>query len=181
MEVIFLPSEKILEQKKAVVESLAEKLSASCAGVVVDYRGITVSDDTKLRKELREAGVDYFVVKNTLLSRAAKKAGIDGLEPVLEGTTAIALSNEDYIAPARILCKFSDDNKSFKVKSGFVDGKIMPVSEIQELSKLPSREILVAKVLGGLNAPISGFATVLNGTLKGLVVALNAIAEKQGA
>ncbi len=176
-----MPSEKILGQKKALVEDLVSKLNASCAGVVVDYRGITVADDTKLRKELREAGVNYFVVKNTLLSRAAKEAGIEGLDPVLEGTTALALSNEDYIAPAKILCTFAGNNKFFKIKSGFVDGKVMPVDEINELSKLPSKEVLIAKALGGLNAPISGFATVLNGTLKGLVVALNAIAEKQGA
>lgn len=181
MEVNDLPSEKILEQKKAIVTELADKLKSSCAGVVVDYKGIKVADDTKLRKELRESGVDYFVVKNTLLSRAAEQAGIEGLDPVLEGTTAIALSNDDYIAPAKILCNFASENNTFKVKSGFVDGKIMSVTEINELAKLPSKEVLIAKALGGLNAPISGFVTVLNGTIKGLVVALNAIAEKQGA
>lgn len=176
-----MPSEKILEQKKAIVAELAEKLKSSCAGVVVDYRGINVSDDTKLRRELREAGVDYFVVKNTLLSRAAKEANIDGLDSVLEGTTAIAISNDDYIAAAKILCNFADNNKTFNVKSGFIDGNVVSVDQINELAKLPSKEVLVAKALGGLNAPISGFVTVLNGTIKGLVVALNAIAQKQSA
>lgn len=176
-----MPSEKILEQKKAIVAELAEKLKSSCAGVVVDYRGINVSDDTKLRRELREAGVDYFVVKNTLLSRAAKEANIDGLDSVLEGTTAIAISNDDYIAAAKILCDFADKNKTFNVKSGFIDGNVVSVDQINELAKLPSKEVLVAKALGGLNAPISGFVTVLNGTIKGLVVALNAIAQKQSA
>lgn len=176
-----LPSEKILEQKKQIVAELTEKLKSACAGVIVDYKGINVADDTKLRKELREAGVDYFVVKNTLLSRAAKEAGIEGLDPVLEGTTALAVSMEDHVAAARILCKFAEKNKSIKTKAGFVEGKVIDVAEVENLAKLPSKEVLIAQVLGGLNAPITGFVTVLNGTMKGLVVALNAIAEKQSA
>ena len=181
MGVNILPSEKILEQKKAYVAELAEKLKSSCAGVVVSYKGINVADDTKLRKELREAGVEYFVVKNTLLQRAAEEAGIDGLQPVLEGTTALAISKDDHVAAARILCKFSGDHKFFKAKAGFIEGKVIGEAEVSNLAKLPTKEVLVAKALGGLNAPISGFVTVLNGTLKGLVVALNAIAEKQSA
>ena len=176
-----MPSEKILEQKKQIVAELTEKLKSACAGVIVDYKGINVADDTKLRKELREAGVDYFVVKNTLLSRAAKEAGLEGLDPVLEGTTALAVSKEDHVAAARILCKFAETNKSINTKAGFVEGKTIDVAEVENLAKLPSKEVLVAKALGGLNAPITGFVTVLNGTMKGLVVALNAIAEKQSA
>ena len=176
-----MPSEKILEQKKALVASLTDKLKNSCAGVIVNYKGINVSDDTKLRKELREAGVEYFVVKNTLLQRAAKEAGLDGLEPVLEGTTAIAISKDDHVAAARILCKFAEGNDFFKAKAGFIEGKVISEAEVNNLSKLPTKEVLVAKALGGLNAPISGFVTVLNGTIRGLVVALNAIAEKQSA
>ena len=103
-----MPSEKILEQKKQIVADLTAKLQSAVSGVVVDYKGINVADDTKLRKELREAGVDYFVVKNTLLSRAAKEAGINGLDPVLEGTTALAISDTEYAAGARILSKFAD-------------------------------------------------------------------------
>ena len=109
-----LPSEKILEQKKAFVADLAQKLKNACAGVVVSYKGINVLDDTKLRKELREAGIDYFVVKNTLLLRAAKEAGLEDLAPVLEGTTAIAISENDHVAAARILCKFAENSESFK-------------------------------------------------------------------
>ena len=176
-----MPSEKILEQKKALVASLSDKLKNSCAGVIVNYKGINVSDDTKLRKELRESGVEYFVVKNTLLQRAAKEAGLDGLEPVLEGTTAIAISKEDHVAAARILCKFADENDFFKAKAGFIEGKVISEAEVNNLAKLPTKEVLVAKALGGLNAPISGFVTVLNGTIRGLVVALNDIAEKQSA
>lgn len=176
-----MPSEKILEQKKQIVAELAEKLQKACAGVIVDYKGINVADDTKLRKELREAGVEYAVVKNTLLSRAAEAAGKDGLKTVLEGTTALALSNDDYVAAARILCKFAKDHENFKIKIGFTDDQILDAASVEELSKLPSREELVAKALGGLNAPIAGFVHVLNANLRGLVCALNAIAEKQGA
>ncbi|HIS70222.1 MAG TPA: 50S ribosomal protein L10 [Candidatus Gallacutalibacter stercoravium] len=176
-----MPSAKILEQKKQIVADLAARLKESCSGVVVEYKGINVADDTKLRKELREAGVEYTVVKNTLLSRAAKEAGIEGLDPVLEGTTALATSKEDYAAAARILSKYAETSKTFKTKAGFVEGKALDVNGVKELAELPSKEVLVARALGGLNAPISGFVTVLNGTLKGLVVALNAIAEKQSA
>ena len=176
-----MPSEKILEQKKQIVADLTEKLQNSCAGVVVSYKGITVEQDTKLRRELREAGVEYSVVKNTLLSRAAKNAGIEGLDPVLEGTTALAVSKDDYAAAARVLCGFAEKNKFFKTKAGFIDGKLLDEAGVNDLAKLPTKEVLIAQVLGGFNAPITGFANVLNGTLKGLVVALNAIAEKQSA
>ena len=171
-----LPSEKILEQKKAIVTELAERLKSSVAGVLVNYKGITVADDTKLRKELREAGVSYTVVKNTLLSRAAEQANLEGLNPVLEGTTALATSPEDYVAAARILSGYAEKNKDFQIKAGFVDDGLLSVEEIKDLAKLPSKEVLVAKALGGLNAPISGFVTVLNGNLRGLACVLNAIA-----
>ena len=176
-----LPSVKALEQKKAVVNSIAEKLKSSCAGVLVNYQGINVTDDTALRKELREAGVEYMVAKNTLLKRAAESAEISGLEPSLEGATAVAVSENDYVAASRILCKFAESHEFFKIKSGFIDGKVIDSKEVNNLAKLPSREVLIAQALGGLNAPISGFANVLNGTIRGLVVALNAIAQKQSA
>jgi large subunit ribosomal protein L10 len=176
-----LPSEKILEQKQQTVAVLTESLKSSCVGVVVSYKGITVGQDTKLRKELREAGAEYRVVKNTLLSRALKEAGIDGLDYVLEGTTALAISKDDYVSGAKILAKFAETNKKFEIKAGFVDGGVIDANGVKELAELPSKEVLVAKALAGFNAPISGFVTVLNGTLKGLVVALNAIAEKQSA
>lgn len=176
-----MPSEKILEQKKAVVAELSERLKGSVAGVLVNYKGITVADDTKLRKDLREAGVKYTVVKNTLLKRAAEDAGIEGLDPVLGGTTALATSEEDYVAAAKILCEYAEKNKNFEIKSGYVDGGVLGVDEIKDLAKLPSKEVLVAKALGGLNAPISGFVTVLNGNIRGLACVLNAIAEKKGA
>lgn len=176
-----MPSDKILEQKKQAVAALTESLKAAHTGVIVNYKGITVAQDTKLRKELREAGDEYMVVKNTLLRLALKDAGIDGLDHVLEGTTALAISKEDYVSSAKILAKFAETNKKFELKAGFVDGGAIDADGVKELAALPSKEVLVAQVLGGLNAPITGFVTVLNGTMKGLVVALNAIAEKQAA
>jgi len=176
-----LPSEKILEQKKLVVTALSESLKTACTGVVVSYKGITVAQDTKLRKELREAGDEYTVVKNTLLRLALREAGISGLDDVLEGTTALAISRDNYVSGAKILTKFADTSKTFEIKAGFVDGGAIDAAGVKALASLPSKEVLIAQVLGGLNAPITGFVTVLNGTMKGLVVALNAIAEKQAA
>ena len=153
-----MASEKVLEQKKATVAALTERLQNSIAGVVVKYEGITVEDDTKLRKELREAGVKYTVVKNTLLARAADNAGLGDMKGVLEGTTALATCDEDYVAAARILCKFADKHKSFEVKSGYMDDAVIGMDKIESLAKLPSREILLANVLGAFQAPIASFA-----------------------
>lgn len=175
-----MPSEKVLEQKKQIVASVAEKLGKACSGVIVDYKGINVADDTQMRKQLREAGVDYFVIKNTLLRRAADQVGLD-INSHLEGTTAIAIHETDYTSAARILCKFAEDHDNFSVKCGFVDKEILDVAGVNQLASLPSREELVAKALGGLNAPISGFVHVLNANLTGLVRALSAIAEKKEA
>lgn len=175
-----MPSEKILNDKKAYVAALAEQIKKSNVGVIVDYKGITVADDTKLRKEMREAGDSYQVVKNTLLKRALAEAGIAGLDGLLEGSTAIALG-EDYVSAPKALKGYAEGSKTFQIKGGFVDGNAVDEAGVKSLAELPSKEVLVATVLGGLNAPITGFVTVLNGTMKGLVVALNAIAEKQSA
>ncbi len=176
-----MPSEKILEQKKQLVAQLTEKLQNSVAGVVVSYQGITVADDTKLRKELREAGVHYAVVKNTMLSRAAENVGLSELNSVLEGSTAVAVSESDQVAAAKILCKFAETHKTYKIKMGYVEGKVIDKAGVEELGKLPSKEVLVAKALGGLNAPITGLVYVLNANITGLARVLGAIAEKQGA
>lgn len=163
-----MPSAAILEQKKQIVADVAEKLKNAVAGVVVDYRGISVEEDTKLRKQLREAGVDYFVIKNTLLGRAAEEAGLADMKSVLEGTTAIALSNEDHIIAAKILNDFAESKNYFEIKSGFIDGEVIPVEKVKYLAKLPTKEGLIAKALGSLKAPISN-----------LVYALNAIKDKK--
>ncbi len=153
-----MPNAKVLEEKKQIVSDLSEKIKSSVAGVVVDYKGITVADDTKLRKELRENGVEYFVVKNTLLSRALEETGLEDMRSVLEGTTALALSAEDHTAAARILSKFAEDNENFKVKTGFLEGKVVDLETITSLAKLPSREVLLATVVGAFQAPIAAFA-----------------------
>ncbi|MBR6408524.1 MAG: 50S ribosomal protein L10 [Clostridia bacterium] len=179
-----MPSQSILEQKQKFVSELADKLKNSVAGVLVTYQGINVADDTKLRRDLREAGVEYSVVKNTLLKRALEQAGIEGLEDVLEGTTAIAFSADDHVASARIISKFIEDNKAlktYKIKAGFVEGKALDVAGVEALAKLPSKEALVAQVLGTMQAPISGFVRVLSANISGLAIVLNAIAEKKSA
>jgi large subunit ribosomal protein L10 len=165
-----LPSEVILNQKKEIVAGLTEQLKSACVGVIVDYKGINVEDDTKLRKELREAGVKYSVVKNTLLGRAADEVGLGDIKPVLNGTTAIAMSETDYVAACRILCKFAETHDNFSVKSGFCDGAVVSVDYIDQLAKVPPKETLLAMLAGGLNATIAGLAR-----------ALNAVAEKQEA
>lgn len=152
-----MPSAKVLEQKKQVVAELTEKLNGAIAGVIVDYKGTSVADDTALRKELREAGVEYIVVKNTLLGRAADEAGLGDLKNVLEGTTAIAFS-PDHTAAARILKKFADNHDNFSIKSGFMEGKVIDVATVESLAKLPSKDILLATVLGAFQAPIAAFA-----------------------
>lgn len=156
-----MPSEKVLEQKKAVVAALAEQLKGACCGVVVDYKGISVADDTALRKELREAGVKYSVAKNSLLTFAAKEAGLEGITEVLKGTTAIATSDDDYTAAARILGKYADSHDNFNVKTGFMDGNIIDIETINSLAKLPTREVLLATVLNAFNAPIAAFARAI--------------------
>lgn len=165
-----MPSEKILQAKKQTVAELTAKMKEAVAGVVVDYKGINVDEDTKLRRELREAGVEYMVVKNTMLRFAAREVGFNDLESVLEGTTAVAFSKDDQIAAARILTKFAESNKDkFNVKAGFVDGSVVDAAKISELGKLPSREGL-----------LSMLCSALQGNIRGLAVALNAIAEKGG-
>lgn len=153
-----MPSTAVLEKKKQMVADLSERIKNSCAGVVVDYKGINVEDDTKLRKELREAGVEYTVVKNSILGRAAQDAGLEGLDSVLEGTTAIATSADDYVASARILQKYADTHNNFSLKSGYLDGEVITMEKLMALAKLPSREILLATVCNVFNAPIAAFA-----------------------
>jgi len=176
-----MASEKILEKKKAFVAELAEKLKGSCVGVVVAFKGINAVDDTELRAKIRKSNSEYFVVKNTLLSRAVKLAGLGDLAESLKGSTAIAISKDDYSSAAKVLSEFSEKNDFFKLKAGFVEGKVVSQSEVEALAKLPSKEILVAMVLRALNSPISGLATVLQGTIRSLAIVLNAIKDKQAA
>ena len=164
-----LPNAKVLEEKQKLVADLKEKIDAAITGIVVDYKGINVADDTALRKELRENGVDYFVVKNTLLYRALDNTDLSDIQSVLEGTTALALSKDDYAAPARILSKYAEKSDTFKIKAGFLDGKPVDLDTINAIAKLPSREVLLATVLGAFQAPIAAFAR-----------AVQAIVDKSG-
>lgn len=153
-----MPSEKILEAKKREVAALSERMKGACAGVVVDYKGISVADDTVLRTELRQAGVKYTVTKNTMIKLAISGTSLEGLGEVLEGTTAIATSDDDYTAAAKILCKFADTHKKFIIKSGYIDGEIIDEARIKSLAKLPSRETLLSMVANVFSAPIAAFA-----------------------
>ena len=153
-----MPSTVVLEKKKQQVADLSARIKESCAGVIVDYKGISVEDDTKLRKELREAGVVYTVVKNSILQRAAEDAGLAIDESVVEGTTAVATSVEDYVAAARILNKYAESHDNFNIKTGYLDGEIIDDAKIISLAKLPSRDVLLATVCSVFNAPIAAFA-----------------------
>ena len=158
-----MPSASVLEQKKQFVADLAEKLKNAAGGVIVDYKGITVEDDTKLRRELREAGVDYFVVKNKLLKRACEAAGIEGLDDVLVGTTAVALSAEDIIIAPKILnAKAETSDGKFSLKKGFIDGKVISKEQVEEYAKLPSKETLLSQLVFMLQSPIQRFAIAIN-------------------
>ena len=174
-----MPSEKILNQKKQEVQVLTDKVKGSVAGVLVNYYKTTVEDDTKLRKSLREANVDYAVVKNSILRFVFENTGYEALNANLEGMTAFAISENDPVAAAKILSEFAQSHKEFEIKAGFVDGKAIGAAEVDELAKLPSKEVLIAKVLGGLNSPICGLANVLNGNIRGLACVLSAIADKK--
>lgn len=157
-----MPNAKVLESKKAVVESLTQKIQEATSVVFVDYKGINVAQDTALRKQFRDAGVDYFVVKNTLTRFAAKNAGYDFSE-LLNGTTAMASTTGDPIAPARIVCEFAKKNKNtLSIKGGIVEGSVLSADQLSGFGELPSKNALVAQVLGTFLAPISSLAFVLD-------------------
>ena len=157
-----MASAKVLEAKQAKVDALTEQLKKASACVLVDYKGITVADDTKLRRELREAGVSYSVQKNTLIRLAMHNIGFDQFDSVLEGTTAIAVSEGDQTVAARILGEFAEKSEGkFSLKAGFVDGEYFDAAQIQKLSKIPSKEVLLAQLLGSLQGPIQKLAATL--------------------
>lgn len=164
-----MPTQVVLEQKQALVAALTERIQNAKAGVVVNYHGISVADDTALRRKLREAGVEYTVVKNTMLGRAADNAGLGDMKEVLEGSTALATSADDELACAKIICEYAESNPDFQVKIGFAEGKLQDADTVKALSKVPAKDTLLAMLAGGLNATIAGLAR-----------ALNAVAEQNG-
>jgi len=178
-----MPSKQALNQKKEEVKGLKERFESSIVGVFVDYRGISVEQDTELRKQLRESGTTYNVIKNRMAKFAIKETELEGLEEALTGPTSLATHETDLIAPAKILAKFIKDNEDvISIKAGFLEGKVVDTATIAKLATLPSKEELIAKVLGSLNSPIAGFANVLNANITGLVRALDAVrAQKEAA
>ena len=162
-----MPNAKVLSEKQAIVEALAQRIQNASAGVLVDYRGITVTEDTALRAELRKEAVDYSVVKNTLTRKALDKLGMSDLDHVLNGTTSLATAESDPIAPFRILNDYSKKlGERFNIKAAFMDGKILSEAEIAEISELPSKNALYSKVLGTMIAPITGLAVCLGQILE---------------
>lgn len=168
----------VRQEKVELVQEIKEKLSSSSSSILIDYKGITVEEANELRKECREAGVDYKVYKNTLVTIAARELGLEELEPHLVGPTAIAFGIEDPVAPAKVLSANIDKFKKMEFKAGVLEGEIIDKDAIEALAKLPSKEELIAKVLGSLNAPIYGMASVLSGTIRSLLYALNGIVEQ---
>ena len=156
-----MPSNKVLEEKKQVVEALAAKMQAAQAGVLVKYEGITVAEDTELRAALRKAGVEYSVMKNTLTGRACDIAGYGDMKQYLGGMTAIAISANDPIAPAKIMKEFADKINCFEIKAGFVDGGVLDQAGVEALAATPSKEVLIGKMMGSLMSSLYSFAYVL--------------------
>ena len=148
----------ILEQKKQFVAELADKMKNAASGVLVNYQGITVADDTKLRAELRNSGVEYSVVKNTLTAKACDLIGFESLKDQLTGMTAIAISQEDPVAAARILANYAKDHENFVLKAGFVDGELLDANGVKELAATPTKEVLIGRLMGSLQSGLYGFA-----------------------
>ena len=160
-----MPSAKVLESKKQIVADLTEKLQSAVSGVIVNYSGITVENDTKMRAELRKAGVEYAVIKNTMTKRACENVGYGELASALEGMTAIAISQDDPIVAAKIMKEFADKIECFEIKAGFVDGGVIDAAGVASLAATPTKEVLIAKMMGSLMSSLYGFARVLQGKI----------------
>ena len=156
-----MPSNKVLEAKRQIVEELAGKMQTAVSGVLVKYEGITVADDTALRAALRKAGIEYSVMKNTLTGRACEMVGYGDMKQYLSGMTAIALSQDDPIAPAKIMKEYADKIPTFEIKAGFVDGGVIDQAGVEALAATPSKEVLIAKMMGSLMSSLYGLAYVL--------------------
>ncbi len=171
-----------IEEKSKVVAEIKEKLQSSSTVVLADYRGLTVAQVTQLRAQMREVGVDYRVLKNTLVRRAADEVGITGLDTFLEGPTAVAFST-DPVAPAKVLSEFAKNTKvkTFAIKAGIVEGKVVGPEGIKALADLPSREVLLTQVVRGMQAPLAGMANVLQGSIRKLGYALEEVRKLKAA
>ncbi len=170
-----------LEAKKQVVEEIKGRFQNMQAAVLTDYRGLNVAEVTELRSKLRDAGVEFKVLKNTLTQIAANEVGLEGLDPYLEGPTAIAFGVNDPVAPAKILSEFAKTHKALEIKAGILENKVIDFEGVKALADLPSREVLLAKILGGMQSPMYGFAGSLQGLLRNFVYVLEAVREKKAA
>lgn len=159
-------SEAIIAKKAALVEEVTEKFKVAASVVIVDYRGLTVDEVTRLRKQLRDANVEMKVIKNSILSRAAQAAGLEGLDEVFTGPTAVAFSNDDVVAPAKIIDEFAKDAKALEIKGGIIEGKVSTLEEIIALAKLPNREGLLSMLLSVLQAPVRNVAYAVNAVIE---------------
>ena len=174
----------VTEQKKAIVANLKEILTSSQGTVITSYKGLTVAQDTALRVELRKAGVSYHVIKNTMTRIAAQEAGFEGMIQYLEGTTALAYSADDAVAPAKIISEFIKknnlaDEEKLVIKGGIVDGQVVTAEEVKAIASLPSREVLIGKLLGSIQAPLSNTVGVMGSMLRSIVTVLDAVRKQK--
>ncbi|MFZ5942519.1 MAG: 50S ribosomal protein L10 [Bacillota bacterium] len=170
-----------LESKKQLVAEMTERFNGAKSVIITDYRGLNVAEVTELRSKLREAGVDYRVVKNTLLKIAANNAGISGTEEYFQGPTAVAFGLEDAVSPAQVLSKFAKDHKNLEIKGGILEGKMIGVNQVKALADLPSREVLLGQVASAFQAPIVGLVNVLQGPIRKLGYALEEVRKLKEA
>ena len=168
-------------EKVAVVQEIQERLSKAQGAILTDYRGLTAGDMTVLRKQLRDAGVEYKVLKNTLAILAAEELGMQDLVPLLNGPTAFAFGYDDPVAPAKILSEFAKKSKNLEIKGGILEGKVLDPEGVKNLADLPSREVLLSRVLRGMQAPIAGMVNVLQGNIRNLVYAVEAVRKQKEA
>ena len=169
------------EEKVQAVQELRESIEESSSILLTDYRGLTVSEITALRRTLHQVGADFKVVKNTLFKLAAEKLGDTGIYDLLAGPTAAAFVHDDPIAPAKAIMDFAKDHKELEVKGGYVDGRMLTADQIQALSRIPSKEILLAQLIGSIQSPIAGFVGTLQGLISNLVYTLQAVSEQKAA
>lgn len=166
-------------EKIAAVAEIKEKLESSAVAILTEFQGLDVAEVTELRKLFREAGVEYKVYKNTLMSIAAKQLGVVGVDEHLVGTTALATSKDDPVAPAKIIKDFSAKHEHLKIKAGILNNEVIASGDVIALASIPPREVLLSMVLGGLQAPISGLLRVLQGPIQSLAFALKDLAEQK--
>jgi large subunit ribosomal protein L10 len=169
----------IRPEKVAMIAELKKTMVSAKGVVLTDYRGIKVAQDTKLRRKMREAGVEYSVIKNNMASIAAQEAGIEGLDGYLKGPLAMVSSDKDPVVAAKLISEFIKENRIMEIKGGLVEGKVIDAEGVKSLANLPSREVLLARLLGSMQSPITGFVTVLQGNIRNLVYALDAVRQQK--